>query len=142
MSRAKLAFAATVLFLAPLAFTEALPLDATGDPNAAAAPAPATPMMAAIDAALMDEHARVAELAARLATAPDDTTALALHRAIEQAKTDAKLRVFAIQAEFARREGRLEDAQQMEAAIAAMDRVEVHAVVEPRPAPDTAASGR
>ena len=142
MSRAKLTFAVIILLEAPLAYSTAVPPDANGEPPAVAAPAPATPMMVAIDAALEVGRAQVAELAAQLATAPDDTTALALHRAIEQAKSDAKLRVFGIQAEFARREGRLEDAQQLEAAIAAMGRVEVRGDVEPRPAPDNAAAGR
>jgi hypothetical protein len=146
MSRAKLAFAAAILLLTAIACIPALAVDA--DPVAAApapvapAPVPPTPLMAAIDVVLQAEQAQVAGLAAQLAAAPDDAAALALQRAIEQAKSDAKVRVFGIQAEFARREGRLEDAQRIEAAIAAMGRVEVPADIEPRPAPDNTAAGR
>ncbi|MBK8164754.1 MAG: hypothetical protein IPK64_02200 [bacterium] len=141
MFRAQLAFAAALLFLAA---TAVIPTPAAADEPvaAASAPVPPTPLMAAIDAVLQAEHAQVAELAAQLATAPDDATALALHRAIELAKGDAQVRVLGVQAEFARREGRLEDAQRIEEAIAAMGRVDVPAAVEARPAPDHTANGR
>lgn len=112
----------------------------TGDPVAAVPSDPAaavapTPLQAAIEAAVLEERTQVAELAAQLATAPDDATALALHRAIEKAKLDGQVRVLGVQVEFARREGRLEDAARIEAAIAAMGRPAVPAQAEPRPAP-------
>lgn len=145
MSRASLAFPA-ILLLAVLASTQAVaaaPDEPAATPDAVApTPAPANPMMAAIDAALQAERVQVADLAAQLATAPDDATALALHRAIEQAKSDAQRRVLVIQAEYARLEGRVDDAARIEAAIAAMGRVDVPANVEQRPAPDNAATGR
>lgn len=141
MSRAQLTFAAAVLLLAATAVI-ASPAAADEPVAAAPAPAPPTPLMAAIDAVLQAEHAQVAELAAQLATAPDDATALALHRAIEQAKGDTQVRVLGLQAEFARREGRIEDAQRIEEAIAAMGRIDVPADVEARPAPDHTAAGR
>lgn len=106
---------------------------APSDPAAAVAP---TPLQAAIEAAVLEERTQVAALAAQLATAPDDATALALHRAIEKAKLDGQVRVLGVQVEFARREGRLEDAARIEAAIAAMGRPAVPAQAEPRPAPD------
>ncbi len=141
MSRAELTFAAALLILAAADF---IPTPVAADEPVAAAPVPAppTPLMAAIDAVLQAEHAQVAELAAQLATAPDDATALALHRAIEQAKGDAQVCVLGLQAEFARREGRIEDAQRIETAIAATGRVDVPADVEARPTPDNNAAGR
>lgn len=141
MSRAQLAFAAAILLLAATAI---IPTPAAADEPVAAAPAPVptSPLMAAIDAVLQAEHAQVAGLAAQLATAPDDATALALHRAIEQAKSDAQVRLFGLQAEFARREGRLKDAQRIEAAVAAIGHVDVPADVEARPAPENTAAER
>ena len=143
MSRALLASAAT-LFLCALALAPALadddPATATATPApTAATPAPPSPMMAAIDDALQQEHAQVAGLAAQLAAATDDASALALQRAIEQAKMDGQLRVLGIQVQFARLEGRADDATKLEAALAAMGKVDVPADVEQRPAPNSAA---
>jgi len=116
---------------------------AADDPATAAETVAPSPLQAAIETALQEERAQVAALAAQLESAPDDAAALALHRAIEQAKRDGQLRVLGVQAEFARREGRLEDAQSLEAAIAAMGRPAAPAPFQPRPAPDTSrADGR
>ncbi len=116
---------------------------AADDPATAAETVAPSPLQAAIETALQEERAQVAALAAQLESAPDDAAALALHRAIEQAKRDGQLRVLGVQAEFARREGRLEDAQSLEAAIAAMGRPAAPAPLQPRPAPDTSrADGR
>lgn len=132
----------TVL-LAAATFTPALADDNSpaAAPVAVAPTAPA-PMLAAINAVLQEERALVAELATRLTTAPDDEAALTLHRAIEQAKADAELRILGIQADHARREGRLEAAAELEAAIAAFGKVEAAPVVEQRSAPSTDANGR
>jgi hypothetical protein len=142
MPRAMHAFVVTVL-LAAVALTPAL---ADDDSPAAApvvvAPAAQTPMLAAINAVLQEERALVAELATRLTTATDDEAALTLHRAIEQAKADAELRILGIQADHARREGRLEAAVELEAAIAAFGKVEAAPVVEQRSAPSTDGNGR
>lgn len=116
---------------------------AADDPATAAETVAPSPLQAAIETALQEERAQVAALAAQLESAPDDAAALALHRAIEQAKRDGQLRVLGVQAEFARREGRLEDAQSLEAAIAAMGRPAAPATPQPRPAPDASrADGR
>ena len=142
MPRAMHAFVVTVL-LAAVALTPALADDdSPAVAPVAVAPAAQTPMLAAINAVLQEERALVAELATRLTTAPDDEAALKLHRAIEQAKADAELRILGIQADHARREGRLEAATELEAAIAAFGKVEAAPVVEQRPAPSTDANGR
>jgi TolA-binding protein len=135
------------LMLAALAITPGLAA-ATDDPAAAsaaqAAPTTATPtpLLAAIEAVLQEEHVRVNELAARLNAVTNDEEALALHRAIEQAKMDAQLRILGIQADYARKEGRLDTAAELDAAIAAMGRVDVPSIVEERPVPSSAAAGR
>ncbi len=138
MSRSLSAFAVSLLLCA-LALTPALAVD---DTPTAAATAPLTPMMTDITAALQAGQAQVAALAAQLATAPDDAAALALHRAIEQAKMDGQLQVLGIQARYARTEGRVEDATKLEAAIAAMGKVAVPVNVEQRAAPNADAAGR
>jgi hypothetical protein len=136
------ALVVTVL-LAAVTFTPSLADDESpAAAPVAVAPAPPTPMLAAINAVLLEERALVAELATRLTTAPDDEAALTLHRAIEQAKADAELRILGIQADHARREGRLEAAVELEAAIAAFGKVEAAPVVEQRTAPSTDANER
>lgn len=110
-------------------------------PPAEAAATPGT-LQAAIADALAQERAQVETLAAQLATAPDDATALALQKAVEQAKFDAQVRVLTLQAAFARREGRVDDAARIEAALGAMGRVEAPAHAEERPVPADSPAGR
>ncbi len=137
MSRSLPAFAVSLLLCA-LALTPALAVDDT--PTAAIAPM--TPMMADITAALQAEQAEVAALVAQLATAPDDAAALELHRAIEQAKMGAQVRVLGIQVQYAKLEGRVDDAAKLEAALTAMGQVAVPMNVEQRAAPNADAAGR
>lgn len=141
MSRSLRTIAVAVL---PALIAFAPCLARTDDPAAAPAetaatamaPAPATtPMLADIDAVLREERTRVDELTASLATAAGDEAALALHRAVEQVKMEAQLRILGIQADYARREGRIEDATRIEAAVAAMGRIDAPTTIEERPAP-------
>lgn len=137
-----LALCALCLALTPAFAAEpATGIPATADPAATAAPAPDS-LPAAIADALAQERAQVETLAAQLATAPDDATALALQKAVEQAKFDGQVRVLTLQAAFARREGRLDDATRIEAALGAMGRPAVPAHVEERPVPVDSPSGR
>jgi hypothetical protein len=79
-----------------------------------------SPEMAAIREALAAGQARVDELEARLVAASGDEAALAVMRAIEQAKQDTEIEVLRIQAEHARLAGRETQAQEIEAAITQM----------------------
>ncbi len=100
------------------------------DPNgvettAAAAAAPRareslSPCQQAIRALLDREAAQLAELDARLPGAADEGAVLALQREIEQVKQETELQVMRVQADFARREGRTAQADQIEAALAEM----------------------
>lgn len=149
MFRSELRLAAG-LILATLAITPGLAA-ATDNPAAGsaaqasptpAAPVAITPQLAAIEEVLQAEHIQVSEFTVRLGAVTTDEEALALHRAIEQAKMDAQLRILGIQADYARKEGRLDTAAELDAAIAAMGRVDVPSIVEERPVPSSAAAGR
>lgn len=79
-----------------------------------------TPCQQAIRELLEREATQLAELEARLPAAADAPAFLALQRQIEQVKQATELQVMRTQAEFARREGRVEQAEQIEAALAEM----------------------
>jgi len=114
---------------------EQVPEGAVSDKGAA--PRPVTPLTAAIEAALAAEQTRVVELEARLAQAPDEAAAAAIVREIELAKQAGELEVMRIQADFARRAGREEQAREIEAAIAAILAPPPPAEPQERPAPAT-----
>lgn len=84
------------------------------------APESFTPCQQAIQALLEQEAARLAELEARVPAAADAAAFLSLQREIEQVKQDTELQVMRTQAEFARLEGRVEQAERIEAALAEM----------------------
>ncbi len=106
----------------PVEGTEALRLA-----DAAPRSGPRSPLMAGIAARLERMRSAVAELEARAAAAPAPDRALALQQAIERAKVEAELDILRLQADEARREGRLEQAASLEAALREM--------TEPRPRP-------
>jgi len=77
-----------------------------------------TPMMAEIMAA-WDAHAvAVAALATRAEGVADPVAVLAVQRQIEDLRAQVEIEILAIQARYARQEGRLETAVEIEAAIA------------------------
>ncbi|MDO9695250.1 MAG: hypothetical protein Q7W56_10985 [Candidatus Latescibacteria bacterium] len=84
------------------------------------APESLTPCQQAIRALLDREAAQLAELEARVPAAADAAAFLALQREIEQVKQDTELQVMRTQAQHARLEGRVEQAEQIEAALAEM----------------------
>lgn len=116
-----------------------------------AAPAPATvtrrparkltPMMAEILAYLeARDHAialRQQQLAAPGAARPDAAAALAAAAEMQRMKQETELEVLAIQARWARREGRTADAQRIEETIEEILRPKVPVNPEVRPAPST-----
>ena len=94
--------------------------EARGD--ALAGPAPRTtvavsPMFAEMMQALERERVAIAELQARFARATSPAQALEIQRAIERQKLETEVAVLRIQVTHARREGKVEAAAQIEAAI-------------------------
>lgn len=86
-----------------------------------------SPLMVEIRSVLAAADAEAAELESRLAGARDDMAALEILRSIEQVRVRAELDVLAVQADFARRSGREDIAQEIDAAIGQM--------TGPKPAP-------
>ncbi len=79
-----------------------------------------TPCQQAIRALLDREAAQLAALEARVPATADGAAFLSLQREIEQVKQDTELQVMRTQAEHARLEGRVEQAERIEAALAEM----------------------
>ena len=94
---------------------EALPAGA-----APRSPVPLSPCMQAIQAVLDHEAARLAELETGQKAAVGESALLELQREIERVKEETELQILRVQADFARREGRLEQAAEIEAALAEM----------------------
>jgi len=111
------------------------------------APAPAVTAAAprtvaeAIGAVVAEGRAAVAALEARTKSAADPADALALQTAIEQAKRDLTRRLLEVQLDFARREGRLQQAAGLEAILARLAAPPTGGP-QPRPVPSTTTSGR
>jgi hypothetical protein len=78
---------------------------------------PLSPMMAAIKAAWEENEAERARLTDAVNRAPNARDALRAQRELESALRGFELRLLRIQADFARLEGRTEQAKQIEAAI-------------------------
>lgn len=110
--------------------TEAAPAEALPAGAAPRSPASLSPCMQAIQAMLDGEAARLAELETGQKAAVGEGALLELQREIERVKEETELQILRVQADFARREGRLEQADQIEAALAEM--------TAPRPASQTA----
>jgi hypothetical protein len=125
-----------VLLIALVALPTSLPIHAeesssAGSHLAPAAPATAapaaagvarrpTPMVADILAAIDEQRGVLRALKARLSKTQDRREVIEIHRAISTAKLETEVRLLRIQAGYARREGRLEAATHLEAAITAM----------------------
>jgi hypothetical protein len=96
---------------------EPVPVDATR-PAPAVEPAPLSPMMKDIVAAWDAHTVVVAALERQVAQTADASTALALQHQIEAARAQVEIQILTIQAQYARREGRLDVAAEIESAIA------------------------
>jgi hypothetical protein len=77
-------------------------------------------MMQSIRAVFTAEKDEVAALEIRLEAATSEEEIIGLIREIERVRMDAEIGVLTIQADCARHEGRIEQAQQIEAAIKKM----------------------
>lgn len=94
-----------------------------------------TPMMAELHDALAAERTRLAALRAELARARGTTREAAAQRALAAAKRETEARLLRIQADHARREGRLEVAARLDAALAALHTPPAAREAAQRPAP-------
>ncbi len=108
------------LAVVPAAVTAADSTAASQEAPTAPAPIPLSPMMQEIVAAWDAHLVAVRALEQRLEGATDHREALALQREIEDARGQVELRILRIQAGFARREGRLQEAAAIEEAVASM----------------------
>jgi hypothetical protein len=109
--------------LAPSAAASPAPVAPESAPEAVAPRLPVqrmSPMVADLHAAIDEQREKIAKLRAELALARGGARALELQRALSAAKRETELRLLRIQADYARREGRLEAAGNLEAAITAM----------------------
>lgn len=79
-----------------------------------------SPMVAEMFTALDEQRAKIARLRAELSQARDGARAFELQRALSAAKQETEVRLLRIQADHARRDGRLEVAANLEAAVLAM----------------------
>ena len=90
-------------------------------------------MAAEMKAVLEGERAALAALDVRFRQAPDARAALAVQREIERLKMSTELELLRIQAVFARRSGRLQAAQEIEAAIVELTRPVANRAVSNKP---------
>jgi hypothetical protein len=81
---------------------------------------PLSPMLQDIKVLWEARQAERAALEERFRTAGDEATALAIQREIEELMVQTELSILRIQADHARREGRIADAEKIEAAITEM----------------------
>lgn len=132
------------VLVAATAFAGVEPAPAPEPQTAAPTPAP-TPFAAALAAVLEKDRALGAEIAARQAAAVaagDHAAARAAQDELEQLKSGTELRLLSVQAEFARREGRTEDAARIEDAIATLRLAPPAPQPQERPAPSADAPQR
>lgn len=112
--------------------------DAAADLKSMPGQTAASPMITEIRAVLETSRQQVADLAAQGAAHPGHEADVALQKEISQLKKQAELDILAIQARYARTEGKEDLAQQIDAAIAAIISPPAPAApTEVRPAPDT-----
>jgi hypothetical protein len=94
-----------------------------------------SPMLQEILAAWDASQVAVAALDQSFRAASDATTALAIQRQIEDLRQQTEVRILGIQAKYARQEGRIEDAEEIEAAIEEMTTPTPRGEPVDRPAP-------
>lgn len=124
---ARAAVAATVLAAVaaasagePSVTGELLPFESSGVIEAAV-PAPTAPMVAEVLADLQIQQERLAALLGELATTTDRGRAFALQREVTALKREAEARMLRIQVAYARREGHVELAEGLEAAVRSLE---------------------
>jgi hypothetical protein len=115
-------------YLGALLIAAALP--AMAEEGRAPAPGPTvvkprlSPLAADMMKVIESEQQALAALSLRFKRAGDARAALAVQREIERVKLETEVSLLRIQASYARREGRLKTAQEIEAAVETMLRVQ------------------
>jgi len=94
-----------------------------------------SPVMEEIGAAWEKSRLEVAGLEERFASASGEDEALAIQKEIERLLVEVELEILGIQARYAREEGRIEVAEEIEAAIESMTSPAPLPAPEERPAP-------
>jgi hypothetical protein len=95
-----------------------------------------SPMMREIIAAWEASQVAVAAVEQQISATTDPMAALALQRQVEEMREQVEVELLRIQARYARQEGRLDDAAQIDAAIAEMTAPRPRGVPVDRPLPD------
>jgi hypothetical protein len=134
---------AALLLALPLAADTPQPVvqqpDETVVPTAdtpAPTPREPSPMMRDIVAAWDAQELAVEVLEAQVAACTDPVAALALQRQIEGLRAQVEIQILTIQARYARQEGRLDVAAEIEAAVAEMTAPRPRGIPAERPVPD------
>ncbi len=143
LKTAGLAALAALLLALPLsAETPQPPVAQPDDANEAPLAPPVSaatepsPMMREIQAAWDAQAFAVEALEARAATCADPVAGLALQRQIEDLRAQVEVQILTIQARYARQEGRLEVAAEIEAAVAEMTSPRPRGIPVERTLPD------
>lgn len=105
------------------------------EPSLGDAPSPRSALMCDIMAVFDAARAQVEELEAKAKAAQDEMEFLSIQREIERLHRDTELRILQVQADHLRREGHLEAAKRIEAAIAEANTIRPAAKLVDRPAP-------
>jgi hypothetical protein len=99
---------------------------------------PVSPMMKEIQAAFDAEREALDVLEARLKSVTTEAEIMRVMKEIERVKVETELEILGVQADYARREGRIEQAQRIEAAIKHMRMGGPRAAQQPRLNSDSA----
>jgi hypothetical protein len=96
---------------------------------------PLSPMMEEIQALVVVQKEALEELRARLESAVDDESALAIQKEVGELKKEIELGILGVQLKYARLEGREETATKIEQAIETLRNPRPVPEPQPRPAP-------
>lgn len=129
---------AALLLAWPLAADTPQPIVPQPDETIAPPPAPReqSPMMREINAAWDAQAVAVEALQRQAAASVDPVAALALQRQIEDLRAQVEVQILTIQARYARQEGRLDVAAEIEAAVAEMTAPRPRGIPVARQLPD------
>lgn len=99
---------------------------------------PLTPMMKEIQAVFDTEKEALDVLEARLNSASTEAEIMGIMKEIQRVKVETELQILGVQVDYARREGRIEQAREIEAEIRLMRAGPPRATQQPRLNPNSA----
>jgi hypothetical protein len=99
---------------------------------------PLTPMTKEIQTVFDAEKEALAVLETRLKSASTEVEVMGLMKEIERVKVETELKILGVQAVYARKEGRIEQAEKLESEIRRMRAGQPHAAQQPRLDPNSA----